>query len=94
MAYAKGLWKNTFEDFKFFISLCIWDKMLDKVNCVSKVLKQEEMDIEDAITKIKEIILYLKILDKMVLKTWWRKPKSMHMKFVLIWYFPKKKKKE
>ena len=69
MAYAKGLCKNTFEDFKFFISLCIWDKMLDKVNCVSKVLKQEEMDIEDAITKIKEIILYLKILDKMVLKT-------------------------
>ena len=68
--------------------------MLDKVNRVSKVLKQEEMDIEDAITKIKEIILYLKILDKMVLKTWWRKPKSMHMKFVLIWYLQKKKKKE
>ncbi|XP_058185930.1 uncharacterized protein LOC131303155 [Rhododendron vialii] len=55
---AKGLCKNALEDFEFLISLCIWYKILDKVNQVSKILQREEMDIEDAITRIKELILF------------------------------------
>ncbi|XP_058211818.1 uncharacterized protein LOC131324004 [Rhododendron vialii] len=59
---AKGLCKNALEDFEFLISLCIWYKILDKVNQVSKILQREEMDIEDAITRIKELILFFEEL--------------------------------
>ncbi|XP_020249354.1 zinc finger MYM-type protein 1-like [Asparagus officinalis] len=58
MAEAKGLCKNALEDFEFLISLCIWYKILDKVNRVSKVLQQEEMNLEDAITRINELIVF------------------------------------
>ncbi|XP_058208075.1 uncharacterized protein LOC131321077 [Rhododendron vialii] len=59
---AKGLCKNALEDFEFLISLCIWHKILDKVNQVSKILQQEKMDFEDAITRIKELILFFEEL--------------------------------
>jgi hypothetical protein len=39
MAEAKGLCKNALEDFEFLISLCIWYKILDKVNWISQVLR-------------------------------------------------------
>ncbi|XP_047312462.1 zinc finger MYM-type protein 1-like [Impatiens glandulifera] len=55
---AKGLWRSTLEDFEFLISLCIWYKLLDKVNRVSKLLQQEDMEIDDAITRLKELIIY------------------------------------
>ncbi|XP_047320227.1 zinc finger MYM-type protein 1-like [Impatiens glandulifera] len=55
---AKGLWMYTLEDFEFLISLCIWYKLLDKVNHVSKLLQQEYMEIDDAITRLKELIIY------------------------------------
>ena len=42
------------------ISLCIWYKILDKVNWVSQVFQKEEIDLENAITKIKELILFFK----------------------------------
>ena len=62
MAEAKGLCKNALEDFEFLISLCIWFKILDKVNQVSKVFQREEMDIENAIIRIKELILFFEKL--------------------------------
>ncbi|XP_047326548.1 zinc finger MYM-type protein 1-like [Impatiens glandulifera] len=55
---AKGLWMSVLEDFEFLISLCIWYKLLDKVNRVSKLLQQEDMEIDDAITRFKELIIY------------------------------------
>ncbi|XP_020266253.1 uncharacterized protein LOC109841717 [Asparagus officinalis] len=58
MAEAKGLCKNALEDFEFLISLCFWYKILDKVNRVSKILQQEEMNLEDAITRINELIVF------------------------------------
>ncbi|XP_020270755.1 zinc finger MYM-type protein 1-like [Asparagus officinalis] len=58
MAGAKGLCKNALKDFEFLISLCIWYKILDKVNRVSKVLQQEEMNLEDVITRINELIVF------------------------------------
>ena len=42
------------------ISLCIWYKILNKVNWVSQVFQKEEIDLENAITKIKELILFFK----------------------------------
>ena len=62
MAEAKGLRKNAFEDFEFMISLCIWYKILDKVNWASKELQKEEMNLEKAITNIKELILFFENL--------------------------------
>jgi hypothetical protein len=50
MAEAKGLCKNALEDFEFLISLCIWYKILDKVNWVSQVLQKEEIDLENVLT--------------------------------------------
>ena len=44
------------------ISLCIWYKILDKVNWVSQVLQKEEIDLENAIIKIKELILFFEEL--------------------------------
>ncbi|XP_020272292.1 uncharacterized protein LOC109847475 [Asparagus officinalis] len=58
MKEAKGLCKNTLEDFEFLISLCIWYKILDKVNRVSKVLQQEEMNLADVIARINELIVF------------------------------------
>jgi hypothetical protein len=43
MTEAKGLWNNALEDFEFLISLCIWYKILDKVDWVSQVLQKEEI---------------------------------------------------
>ena len=40
MAKGKGLCNNGLEDFEFLISLCIWYKILDKVNWVSQVLQK------------------------------------------------------
>ena len=40
MAEAKGLCNNALEDVEFLISLCIWYKILDKVNWVSQVLQK------------------------------------------------------
>uniref|UniRef100_A0A2N9FXD5 DUF4371 domain-containing protein n=1 Tax=Fagus sylvatica TaxID=28930 RepID=A0A2N9FXD5_FAGSY len=62
MAEAKGLCKNALEDFEFLISLCIWYKILDKVNWVSQVLQKEEINFENAIIKIKELILFFEKL--------------------------------
>jgi hypothetical protein len=62
MAEAKGLCNNALEDFEFLISLCIWYKILDKVNWVSQVLQKEEIDLENAIIKIKELILFFEKL--------------------------------
>jgi hypothetical protein len=62
MAEAKGLCKNAFEDFEFLISLCIWYKILNKVNWASKELQKEEMNLEKAITNIKELILFFEKL--------------------------------
>uniref|UniRef100_A0A2N9H125 Retrotransposon gag domain-containing protein n=1 Tax=Fagus sylvatica TaxID=28930 RepID=A0A2N9H125_FAGSY len=62
MAEAKGLCYNALEDFEFLISLCIWYKILDKVNWVSQVLQKEEIDLENAIIKIKELILFFEEL--------------------------------
>jgi hypothetical protein len=62
MAEAKGLCFNALEDFEFLISLCIWYKILDKVNCVSQVLQKEEIDLENVIIKIKELILFFEEL--------------------------------
>ena len=62
MAEAKGLCFNALEDFEFLISLCIWYKILDKVNWVSQVLQKEEIDLENAIIKIKELILFFEEL--------------------------------
>ena len=42
MAEAKGLCNNTLEDFEFLISLCIWYKILDKVNWVTKYFKRRD----------------------------------------------------
>ena len=58
MAEAKSLCNNTLEDFEFLISLCIWYKILDKINWVSQVLQKEEINLENAIIKIKELILW------------------------------------
>uniref|UniRef100_A0A2N9IQF2 Uncharacterized protein n=1 Tax=Fagus sylvatica TaxID=28930 RepID=A0A2N9IQF2_FAGSY len=58
MKEGKGLCNNALEDFEFLISLCIWYKILDKINWVSQVLQKEEIDLENAITKIKELILF------------------------------------
>jgi hypothetical protein len=62
MAEAKDLCKNALEDFEFLISLCIWYKILDKINWVSQVLQKEEIDLENAIIKIKELILFFENL--------------------------------
>jgi hypothetical protein len=62
MAKAKDLCNNALEDFEFLISLCIWYKILDKVNWVSQVLQKEEIDLENAIIKIKELILFFEKL--------------------------------
>lgn len=62
MAEAKGLCKNALEDFEFLHSLCIWYKILDKVNRASKVLQQEEMNLEVAIKRVKELIIFLQKL--------------------------------
>uniref|UniRef100_A0A2N9GK21 TTF-type domain-containing protein n=1 Tax=Fagus sylvatica TaxID=28930 RepID=A0A2N9GK21_FAGSY len=62
MAEAKGLCFNALEDFEFLISLCIWYKILDKVNWVSQVLQKEEIELENAIIKIKELILFFEEL--------------------------------
>ena len=51
MAEAKGLCYNALEDFELLISLCIWYKILDKVNWVSQVLQKEKINIENAIIK-------------------------------------------
>ena len=53
---------SALENFEFLISLCIWYKILDKVNWVSKILQQEEMDIEDAVIKIKELLVFFEQL--------------------------------
>lgn len=58
MAEAKGLCVNVLENFEFLISLCIWYKLLNNVNKVSKTLKSEDMNLEDAITKLKELIVF------------------------------------
>jgi hypothetical protein len=87
MVEAKGLCKNAFEDFEFLISLCIWYKILDKVNWVSKELQKEKMNLEKAIKNIKELILFL---EKMVFETCWRKAKRLQKKLVLIWYLHQK----
>ena len=50
------------EDFEFLISLCIWYKILDKVSWVSQVLQKEQIDLENAIIKIKELILFFEEL--------------------------------
>jgi hypothetical protein len=50
------------EDFEFLISLCIWYKILDKVNWVSQVLQIEEIDLKNAIIKMKELILFFEKL--------------------------------
>lgn len=52
---AKCICQNALEDFEFLISLCILYTILDSINRVSKILQSEEMDIEDAIAKIKEL---------------------------------------
>jgi hypothetical protein len=62
MAEAKGLCKNAFEDFEFLISLCIWYEILNKVNWVSRVFQKEKIDLENAIIKIKELILFFEKL--------------------------------
>jgi hypothetical protein len=62
MVKAKGLCKNAFKDFEFLISLCIWYKILNKVNWASKELQKEEMNLEKAITNIKELILFFEKL--------------------------------
>ena len=62
MAEAKSLCNNTLEDFEFLISLCIWYKILDKINWVSQVLQKEEINIENAIIKIKKLILFFEEL--------------------------------
>ena len=62
MAEAKGLCNNALKDFEFLISLCIWYKILDKVNWVSQVLQKEEINIENAIIKIKKLILFFEEL--------------------------------
>ena len=62
MAEAKGLCKNVLEDFEFLINLCIWYKILDKVNWVSQVLQIEEIDLKSAIIKINELILFFEKL--------------------------------
>uniref|UniRef100_A0A2N9HAK8 Uncharacterized protein n=1 Tax=Fagus sylvatica TaxID=28930 RepID=A0A2N9HAK8_FAGSY len=62
MAEAKGLCNNSLEDFEFLISLCIWYKILDKINWVSQVLQKEEIDLENTIIKINELILFFEEL--------------------------------
>ena len=62
MAEAKGLCNNALEDFEFLISLCIWYKILDKVNWVSQVLQKEEINLKNAIIKIKKLILFFEEL--------------------------------
>ena len=62
MAEAKGLCNNALKDFEFLISLCIWYNILDKVNWVSQVLQKEEINIENAIIKIKKLILFFEEL--------------------------------
>ena len=64
MAEVKGLCNNTLEDFEFLINLCIWYKILDKFNWVSQVLQKEEIDLENAIIKIKKLILFFEKLRK------------------------------
>ena len=59
---ATSLCTTALEDFEFLISLCIWYKILDKVNWVSKILQQEEMDIEDAVIKTNELLLFFEQL--------------------------------
>ena len=62
MAEAKGLCNNALKDFEFLISLCIWYKILDTVNQVNQVLQKEEINLENAIIKIKELILFFEEL--------------------------------
>ena len=62
MAKAKDLCNNALEDFEFLISLCIWYKILDKVNWVSQVLQKEKIDLENAIIKINKLILFFEKL--------------------------------
>ena len=52
----KGLCVNVLENFEFLISLYIWYKLLNKVNQVSKALQHEDMNLEDAITRLNELI--------------------------------------
>ena len=42
--------------------LCIWYKILDKVNWVSQVLQKEEINLENEIIKIKELTLFFEKL--------------------------------
>ena len=62
MVKAEGLCKNAFKDFEFLINLCIWYKILDKVDWASKELQKEEINLEKAITNIKELILFFEKL--------------------------------
>jgi hypothetical protein len=73
------------------ISLCIWYKILDKVNRVSKELQLEEMDIEDAITIVKELILFFQNLREDGFEELMKEAKELANKVGINPEFPKKK---
>ena len=62
MMEAKGLCHNALENFEFLISLCIWYTILDNINRVSKILQREDMNIEDAIARVNELIVFFEKL--------------------------------
>ncbi|XP_058181187.1 uncharacterized protein LOC131299619 [Rhododendron vialii] len=53
---AKSLAKNELENFEFLFAMAIWYKLLFAVNIVSKFLQSEDMCIDLAIEKLKDLI--------------------------------------
>ncbi|XP_039688547.1 uncharacterized protein [Medicago truncatula] len=57
---AKSLATHKLSDFEFIVSIIIWFDILSAINLVSKLLQSNDMLIDVAMSKIKELISFFK----------------------------------
>jgi len=68
---AKSLATHELGDFEFIVSIIIWFDILSAINLVSKLLQSVDMLIDVAMSKIKELISFVRNIEKLVLRRPW-----------------------
>ncbi|WOG95836.1 hypothetical protein DCAR_0415165 [Daucus carota subsp. sativus] len=57
---ARSLVENEIESFEFLFAMCIWHNLLNIINAVSKFLQREDIDIDLALSRSEELIIFFK----------------------------------
>lgn len=57
---ARSLVENEIESFEFLFAMCIWHNLLNIINAVSKFLQREDIDIDLALSRLEELIIFFK----------------------------------